>query len=164
MGIVSDIAIIATPVIILVGFMFTYKHLQASRNTRLAEVILSLTIQWDGTLVEEGRSKVDECGNESKVKARIEEEAKNPNRTELHKLVRVANFFDSLGALVAEGLVDCRVAYKLFGRPEDHYYNLYRSILEDTAYKDYFKCFIELHEAFTKEEAKLSRGKFRPFR
>lgn len=163
MDIVSDIAIIATPVIILVGFVLTYKHLQASRHTRLAQMILSMTAEWDGVLMEESRWKVDECGK--KLKSCIEKEAKKPNSKELHKLVRVANFFDSIGLLVMEGLLDVHMAYKLFGRAEDHHHNLYRSILEDPNYKDYFKYFVELNEVFTNEETRLfSKKKPRPFR
>lgn len=154
-GIASDIALIATPVIIVVGFIFAYRQLKASLNTRLAGFILSMSVHWDGRLMEESRRKVDESGQDLKV--RIEEAVNNHNDEELHKLVRVANFFDSLGALVTEGLIDCRVAYKLFGRTEDHYYNCYRPILENTNYKDYFKYFNELDQAFTKEEGKLSK-------
>lgn len=159
---IVDIAIIATPVIILVGFVFMYRQLKANQNTRLAQIILSMTEQWDGPVMKEGRRKVNACGTE--LKARIEKEQNDPNSEELYNLVGVANFFDSLGLLVMEGLIDTRVAFRLLGRAEDYHYNLYRPLLEEPNYKDYFKYFLELHDAFISEKAKLSKKKPRPFR
>lgn len=92
---------------------------------------------------------------------RIREEADKPDSQETATLVQVANFFDSLGLMVVEGLIDCPTAYKLFGRAEEHFYNLYRSILEDPKYKPYFQYFAELNELFTKEEARCSPAQAR---
>ena len=154
---IVNIAWIITPIVIGLGFFFAYRQLVATRNARMAEIILSITQQWDSPQMELSRRMVDQCGRH--LRERIEEEEGKPDSEDLRTLVRVANFFDSLGLLIMEGFLSCSMTYKLFGRAEEHFYNAYRSILEEPRYKEYFKYFVELHQAFTKEEARLSKKK-----
>jgi len=152
---IVNIAWIITPIVIGLGFFYARRQLAATRNARVAEIFLSITKQWDSSEMEESRCMIDQY-NSTRLRQRIEEENAKPGSKDLRLLVRVANFFDSLGLLVMEGLIGCSMAYKLFGRAEEHFYEAYRPILEDPRYKDYFRYFIELHQAFTKEKARPS--------
>jgi len=154
------IAIIATPIAIGAGFWFARRQLISQRNARTAEIILHITEHWDSEDMKKCRMKVHGLGDE--LKTTIEAEAKKRDSEEILNLVKVANFFDSLGLMVMEGLIPCPMAYQLFGRAEEEYYKYYRSMLEDAKYKDYFKYFIQLQEAFVKERARCSPAKPRP--
>lgn len=156
---VANIAAIATPIVILLGFIFAYKQWASYRNARMAQIILSITERWDSPTMEQSRSKVNTSG--SNLKSDIEQ-ADRTNSMDLYPLIMVANFFDALGLMVDEGFLDHKMCYKLFGRAEEHYYGMYREILEDQKYLDYFKYFIKLHQIFRKEAA--SRLKTKPRR
>ena len=160
MELAKFIAAIATPIAIGAGFWFARRQLIAQRNTRMAEIILHITERWDSNDMKECRMKVHGLGD--KLKATIEAEVGKPDSQEILNLVKVANFFDSLGLMVMEGFISCPMAYQLFGRAEEEYYNYYRSILEDARYKEYFQYFIQLHDAFVKEKARCSPIKPRP--
>lgn len=102
---------------------------------------------------------MSECGN------RLLEELKRAdkeNSADLCHLVAVANFFDFLGSMVMYGYFDVSTAYDLYWRAEEHYYELYRPILQDSDYKNYFECYQKLHEVFTQERASRSKSKPRP--
>lgn len=157
-----NIAIILTPIVIGGGFLYARRQLESTRNARMAQIILSISEQWDSKHMEESRHVVHACGD--KLRNRIEEEEGKEDSEALSTLVRVGNFFDSLGLLVIEGFIDCAMAYKLFGRAEEHFYNLYRPTLEEPKYKPYFEYFTELNEAFTKEKARCSPTQPRPVR
>ena len=154
MDIAVKIAIIVTPIFIVVGFIFTYRQLVASRAARMAEVIMRLTAQWDSDELKRSRHKVK--SNSERLKQGIEE-AHRSNSEELFDLVQVGNFFDTVGVLVAEGFLTRRIAYDLLGGPEESYFKIYRDILEDMEYKNALKYFIKLHEAFQNEEAERSK-------
>ena len=161
MSVAVSIAIIITPIVIGLGFVFAYKQLRASyrqwetmRAARMAQVILELAAHWDSNGLKESRRKVRE--NADRLKEAIEEATRN-NSEDLYDLVEVGNFFDTVGVLVMEGFVSCRIAYDLFGEPEENYYKTYKSILEDPEYKNSYKYFIQLHDAFKNEEAERSK-------
>jgi len=152
MDIAANIAIILTPIVIGGGFYFAYKHWkategqleatdrqwQATRNARMAQIILSLAQRWESQEIQKSRCKVSECGN------RLLEELKRAdkeNSADLCHLVAVANFFDFLGSMVMYGYFDVSTAYDLYWRAEEHYYELYRPILQDSDYKNYFECY-----------------------
>jgi len=159
---VVDIAVIITPILIGVGFAFAYKQWKAVRATRMAQVILELAVQWDSRELKESRYKVKQ--NAERLKQAIEEAHAN-NSKDLFDLTQIGNFFDTVGVLVTEGFLTCRIAYDLLGEPEGSYYEMYKSILEDPKYKNSYKYFIQLHEAFKKEEAgrsKMPRAPRRP--
>ena len=149
-----NVALIMTPIIIGAGFWFASNQLKATHNARMAEIVMSITQRWESKDMRESRRMVHGYGDT--LARRIKEEAEKPDSQELSTLVQVGNFFDSLGLLVVEGLIDCPMAYKLFGRAEEHFYNLYRPILEETRYKPYYQYFAELHQEFTKEKARCS--------
>jgi len=154
MNVAANIAMIITPILIGGGFYFAYREWQAMRATRMAQVILNLSSQWDGEELKESRQKVKR--NANRLKQAIEEAQKN-NSEDMFDLVQVGNFFDTLGVLVTEGFLTCRIAYDLFGAPEASYYNMYKPILDDPKYKDNYKYFIQLDEAFKNEEAERSK-------
>ena len=151
-------ATIITPILLIAAVIFAFTQWKTAQNARMAQIILSITEKWDSQHMEESRILVSKSGNELKRKI---EEADSSNSPDISVLVRVANFFDSLGAMVAEGFLSCKMGYRLFGRAEEHYYQLYRPILEDNRYSEYFKYFAELHKLFQKEEAAQSKTKRR---
>jgi len=168
MSIVVNIAIIITPIVIGLGFVFAYKQLrassrqwevasrqwQATRAARMAQVILEIAARWDSKDLKESRQKVNE--NAERLKEAIEQADAN-NSKDLYDLVEVGNFFDTLGVLVMEGFLSCRIAYDLLGGPEKNYYKVYKAVLEDPKYKNNYKYFIELDKAFENEEAERSK-------
>lgn len=168
MSVAVNIAMIITPILIGGGFYFAYRQwkvaqrqgqaslsqLEATRGARIAQVILELAARWDSKELKESRLKVNE--NAERLKESIEQADAN-NSKELFDLVAVGNFFDTVGVLVMEGFLSCGIAYDLLGGPEEYYYNVYKSILEDTKGKKHYKYFIQLHEAFRKEEAGRSK-------
>jgi len=162
MELAQTIAVIVTPIIIGVGFWFAHRQLNSQRNARMAEIILHITDHWDSNDMKKCRMKVHSLGD--KLKDKVEEETKNPNSLEILDLVKVANFFDSLGLMVMEGFISCPMAYQLFGRAEEEHYGYYRKLLEDAGYKPYFQYFTQLHEAFGKEKARCSPTRPRPVR
>ena len=142
--------------VIVAGFIFAYRQWASYRNARMAQIILSITERWDSPEMEQSRCKINQSGTNLKQDI---EAADEKNSEDLCRLVMVANFFDAVGLMVMEGFLDSRICYNLFGRAEEHYYEAYRSILEDTKYKDYFRYVGELHEAFKSEAAKRSQAK-----
>lgn len=154
MSVVVNVAIIITPILIAVGFVFAYRQWEATRATRTAEVVIQLSTHWDSRELKKSRQKVKE--NAERLKQAIEEAHAN-NSEDLFDLVQVGNFFDTLGVLVTEGFLTRRIAYDLLSGPEESYYKMYKSILEDPKYKNNYKYFIQLHEAFKNEEAERSK-------
>ena len=155
----KSIAVIATPIAIGVGFWFARRQLQSGRNARMAQIVISLGSIWESREIREGRCKVTECGGNLKDKLN---DAYRKNSPELCILVGVGNFFDHMGVMVMEGQLDCRIAYDLYWRAEEHYYNLYRPILKDPEYKDYLVNFQRLHDVFENERTRRSKQKPRP--
>jgi len=133
MSFAVDIAVIIAMILIGVGFGFAYKQWEAGRATRMAQVILKLAAQWDSIGLKESRHKIKE--NAERLKQAIEEAHAN-NSKDLFDLVQAGNFFDTVGALVAEGFLARRIAYDLLAGPEENYYNMYKSIPEDPKYKN----------------------------
>ena len=146
-----DIGLIATPVVIFIGFLFAYKQWRATRNARMAGIVMSITAQWDSPGMKESRRAVNALNY--KLKEEIYE-ADRKNLPELYTLLEVANFFDALGLLIVEGLLSRRLGYRLFGRAEERYYELYRPVIEQGEFSGYLKCFPKLHDAFKREAAK----------
>ena len=154
MSVAVNIAIIITPILIGIGFAFAYKQWEATRAARMAQLILEIAARWDSKELKESRQKVSE--NAERLKQAIEEANAN-NSEDLYDLVEVGNFFDTVGVLIMEGFLSCRIAYDLLGEPEGNYYKVYKPILEDPKYKNNYKYFVQLHEAFRNEEAGRSK-------
>ncbi len=153
MSTVADVGLILTPIIIGVGFFFAYRQWVASRNARMAAIILSITERWDSPDMIISRARVSKSGNNLRAEM---ERADADSSQDFQELAKVANFFDTLGLLVMEGFIDCPMGYTLFGRAEEHYYELYRPIIETPHYTESIKYFKQLHEAFKAEAAKRS--------
>ncbi len=159
LDIIANYAVIATPIVIGVGFYFAYRQWQAARNARIAQVIVSLMSQWDSPKMAESRRKVNESGPnlESDYK-----KADKANAIEAYSsFTEVSNFFDGLGALVAEGYLDVAIAFDVWGKAEKTYYGLYEPMLKNKNYEEYVLCFQKLHDLFVKEEARRSKVKRR---
>lgn len=157
LDIIVSAAIITTPIIIVIGFYFAYGQWQAMRNARIAQVVISLMSVWDSPEMAESRRKVNESGDNLK---RDYESADKANQIEAYSsLIRVANFFDELGVLVAEGFLQTCVAYGVFGKAEKTYYRLYEPMITTKQYEGYVQYFVKLHELFIKEEARHSTAK-----
>jgi len=149
---------IVTPLLLVGAIAFAYTQWRSAQNARMAQILLSITERWDSPDMEASRCKGAECGNQLTAKI---EEADTENSSDLGALVMVANFFDTIGVMIVEGLLDCKMGYKLFGRAAEYYYQLYRPLLEDARYEDYFKYFIDLHRLFAKEETAQLKPKRR---
>ncbi len=159
LDIIVNIAIIATPVIIAVGFYFTYGQWQAMRNARMAQVIISLMSVWDSPEMAESRRKVNESSSSLQ---KDYEAADKANQIEAYSsFIQAANFFDELGVLVAEGFLECSIAYEVFSKAEKTYYRLYEPMITSKQYEGYVQYFVKLHDLFVKEEARRSPVKMR---
>lgn len=158
-SIIVDIALVATPIVIAVGFYFAYAQWVSIRKARMAELVTLITSRWDSPEIVESRHKVNECGFNLK---KVWEDADKTNEIESYSsLIRVANFFDALGVQVGEGFLDISIAYDLFGKAEKTYYRLYDPLINAREYEDYVPYFRRLHELFIKEEARRSHVKQR---
>ena len=157
--IITNIALILTPVVIGVGFYFSHRQLVSARNARMASIILGVTARWDSKEIAESRIRVNQLGSQL---AKTIEEENDKFREDLCVLVRVANFYDALGLLVMEGFLSRSMAYDFFGVSEEHYYSLYHGIIENPKFSSYLQCFQRLHETFKKDAA--SRSKEEPRR
>lgn len=147
-------ALIATPVIILGGFIFAWWQLKSMRNARVAELMVALGNMWDSDGMAESRRKITESGKNIQ---RDYEAADKANQIEVFtSYTRVANFFDELGALVAEGLLDVRIAYDVWGKAEKTYYAIYEPMITTPKYEEYVQYFAQLHDLFTIEKARRS--------
>jgi len=152
-------ALIATPIIIAIGLYFAYRECVSVRNARIAQTIVSLMSVWDSDGMAESRRKVNESGKNLQVDYEVSDEKNELDSYTSY--IRVANFFDGLGALVAEGYLDVRIAYDHLGKAEKTYYMFYEPMITSSKYEGYVRYFIKLHELFTKEEARRSKTKQR---
>lgn len=159
LDIIVSAAIIATPIIIAIGFYFAYGQWQATRKARMAQVVISLMSVWDSPEMAESRRKVNESGSNLK---KDYESADKANQIEAYgSFIRVVNFFDGLGVLVTEGFLETAIAYDLFGKAEKTYYRLYEPMITMREYEGYVPYFVKLHDLFVKEEARRSEVKQR---
>jgi len=157
LDIVVNAAVIATPIAIALGFYFAYGQWQATRKARMAQVVISLMSVWDSPEMAESRRKVNESGSNLR---KDYESADKANQIEAYgSFIRVVNFFDGLGVLVAEGFLEIAIAYDLLGKAEKTYYRLYEPIFTTREYEGYVPYFAKLHELFIKEEARRSKVK-----
>ena len=159
MSVAGDVGLILTPIIIAVGFYFAHRQLKSTRNARMSEIVMAITARWNSAELEESRGRINRLGSDL---AKTLEEANASNSDDLYSLVRVANFYDALGLLVMEGSLARSMAYDLFGRAEEHYYSLYKPVLENPKFKGFLDCFQQLHDTFKAEAA--SRSKTEPRR
>jgi len=153
----ANIALIVTPIVIAIGFYFAYKQWASIRKARMADIVISLTNTWDSERMAESRRAVNLSGES--LKKDYQKAIENKEEAAFGSLTRLGDFFDALGVLVAEGLLECKIAYDLFGEVEKYYYNFYKSVIADTDYKDYVPYFSRLHQLFTKEEGCRSKTK-----
>ena len=157
LSITADIALIVTPIVIAIGFRIAHEQWASIRKARMADIVISLTNTWDSTLLAESRQAVSLSGESLKKDYQKVDESNE--EAAFGSLTRVGDFFDALGVLVAEGLLECKIAYDLFGEAEKYYHNIYKSVIADTNYKDYVPYFSRLHELFIKEEGCRSKTK-----
>jgi hypothetical protein len=152
-----DIAAIATPIVIGVGFYFAWAQWRSLRKSRMAEVVLMMSNRWDSPEMAASRQGVTSSGED--LRTEYESALKARQLEAFTTLTAVGDFFDTLGVLCCEGYLKCKIAYDLFGAVEEYYWNLYKPILESTEHKDYLPYFTRLHELFVKEEAARCRIK-----
>ena len=152
----SKIAIIATPIFITIGFLFAYRQIISNRNTRMAQVILSITTRWDNLEMRESRALINRLGKDLEQSIKT---AQTNSSEELYTLLIVADFFDVLGSLVVEGLLDSKIAYGLYCVAEEHYYKLYRSAIDEHKFTNSYEYFERLHNAFSKVAGHRSKEK-----
>lgn len=155
----EKVATIAVPFLIGAGFYFAWKQFDAIRRARMAETILSLAERWDSQPLEDSRRAVNKAGTPQQLKSAIEK-AHHDDDPGLCLLIRVGNYFDTVGEIVNRGYLDKNMVYDLLGPPALHYAQCYSSILKDTEHKGKFKCFQDLDEALQK--VKTSKLKARP--
>jgi len=155
-----QIANILMPVVIAFGFWFAWRQVDAIRRARMAEIILMLYERWDSNFLEESRKALYELGSGQAVKKEIIK-AHEEKLPALYPLVRVGNFFDTVGALVTQGFLDKEVAFKLMGTAFETYKGLYKDILIEPRFRGFLKCFTELDEIFDKIKASQSKVKAR---
>ena len=157
LDIIVNYAVIATSIVIGIGFYFAYKQWQTARNTRIAQVIISLMNQWDSPQMAKSRQMVNKSGSNLQ---KDYEKADEINAIEVYtSFTRVADFFDELGVLVSRGYLDVAIAFDDWGKAEKTYYRLYEPMLSQKKYEGYAVCFLKLHELFLKEEARRSKVK-----
>jgi hypothetical protein len=114
---------------------------------------------WDSPEMAEARRKVNESG--SKLKQDYEVADKNYQIEAYGSLIRVINFFDMLGVLVANGYLDLDLAYDMYGKAEKTYHRLYEPLISAREYEGYVPYFMELHNLLIKEEARRSKSRER---
>jgi len=149
----KEISLILTPLILVAGFYLAWRQFDAIRRARMAELIIRLYEGWDAPLMEGSRQKLSEINDAEAIKNAIIGAEKSEN---LYPLIRVANFFDTVGSLVCHGFLDKKIAYDLMGTAFETYDDLYASILHDPQRKAFLRCFRDLGEIFTKEKASRS--------
>jgi len=156
----TSAATLIAPLILLAGFYFAWRQFDAARKQRMSEIALKLVERWDSPALEESRKKLNELGTKEKVKAAmVGEEA---NSDELYVLARVGNFFDTVGALVAEGYLDKEIAYDLMAPPFETYYGLYKGLIDDPSTTDYFPCIKKLESIFAKVKGSRKKTEAKP--
>ncbi len=124
----------------------------------MSQVILSLSEEWHSEPMQRSRAAVN------KQKDNIQQDLAQAQKSvgqDVYDLTRVSDFFDTLGLLVMEGFLSCRIAYDVLGEPEEYYHNIYKPILEDQSTGKFYFYFSELHKAFTSERACRLKSKAR---
>lgn len=151
-------ATIAVPILVVIAILFAYTQWRSAQNARMTQILLTIAERWECKDMEISRRLINTSSTAKELKHKIDE-ADKANAEELIPLVRVANFFDTLGVMVVEGLLNSRMAFKLFGSAKNHYYDKYLQIFEDAVTKPYFRYFVELHQIFINEKAALNKPK-----
>lgn len=159
MDIAVQIAMILTPIVIGIGFYFAWVQWSSMRKARMAQLVMSIFQQWSSAQMINARQAVNLSG--SSLKNAFESAEKTNDIKFFSEYSLVVNFFDTLGVLVCEGYLECRVAFDMFGKTEKHYYNLYEDTIKATEFKGYVPYFLKLHELFIQEEACRSSVKKR---
>lgn len=147
--ILAYIGMVITPLLLGGAIWLAVNQWKSGRNTRIAQIMLSITERWDSKEMEESRHAIFQF-EPKELKKAIDEADKN-NSQELYKLIRVANFFDTVGLMVVEGLLHCETTYRLFGEAEANVHKYYAPILTDPNQGKFFKYFNALHQEFQNE-------------
>ena len=153
--ILAYIGMIVTPLLLGGAIWLAVYQWKSGRNTRIAQIMLSITERWDSKEMEESRYTIFQ--HKPKELRNAINEADENNSQELYKLIRVANFFDTVGLMVVEGLLHCETTYRLFGEAEANAYKYYAPILSDPKQAKFFRYFNELHKEFQDEAIKEAR-------
>lgn len=147
---------IAVPIVMGFGFYIAWKQLDAIKRARTAETILSLYTRWDSERMENSRKALMGLNDSVAIKNKIKQTHRSGS-DELYPLIRVANFFDTVGSVVYRGYLDKYVAYDLMGDAFDKFSQLYSGILLDPEYKNFFRCFQDLDDIFKKVKGERAK-------
>ena len=147
----ANLAGIATPIVIAIGFYFAYRHWEALLADRVAQIILSISEQWNS----EGMRKARQLtySYEKNLPAKIKELA-DANSPKWYELMSVPNFFDTLGLIVMEGLIPRPMAYRIFGETTLNYSLLYEPTIKEPGQEIYWPYLIRLVAVFNEEKPK----------
>jgi len=118
LGLIAGV-ILAIVAIIQLGHM---------RKARLSELIATLGQTWDSKLLMDARQRANELADAGKLKQAIDDGGK-ANSEEFFILMRIPNFFDSIGAMVEHGDLPKKLAKELFEKPAARYWELYGNAL-----------------------------------
>jgi len=146
-----DLAEIATPIVIAIGFFFAYRHWKTLQAARMAQIILSISERWDSEEIMRGRRLTYDY--ERNLTAKLKELG-DANSHEWYELTSVPNFFDTLGSIVMEGLLSRSMAYKLFGETALNYFRLYQPSMQEPGQELYWQYFISLITVLNEEKPK----------
>jgi hypothetical protein len=118
------------------------------RKARLSELIATLGQTWDSKLLMEARQRANELANTGKLKQAIDDGGK-ANSEEFFILMRIPNFFDSIGAMVEHGDLPTKLAKELFEKPAGRYWELYGNALSaiDLEGVSHFRQLVERFQA-----------------
>lgn len=103
--------------------MLTRKATQSEEKSRHSELLMTITQQWETDALVRARQAIAE--HEGDLAEKIEEFLENKNER-YFDLIRVGNFFESIGLLVKQGYLSLTDATLLFGTVVKAYYKIYR--------------------------------------
>lgn len=160
----SHVALIATPIVIAIGFWFARKQLMCNKNANMSEIILDISARWQSAEMERSRRVIRE--NKERLGETIVTAYESDTQEQYYDLVRVADFFDALGLMVVEGFLDRKIAYSMFGEVEKVYFDWYRPIFEAPKphFGVYLKYFKSLHDVFEPMERATPRKWWQRFK
>ena len=131
-------ATIATPILILIGALFACRQWMSTRNSRMADIVLTLLQRWESEEMQRSRRAVSQYSSGKNLLEAVKK-ADEERLDSLCDLVAVGNFFDGLGVLLKHGYLEITAAYDLFWRAEEFYYALYGGVIQVKTYENYLE-------------------------
>lgn len=129
--------------IIIVLVFWQVKHMKDIRNS---EMFMRAFEMWESPILISSREaimKASEGGDANRLHEKIKE-YETTDREKYLELIRVGDFFESLGCLEQDGLLDFELLYNYFGAAFCNYYDLYKPWIDEwrkAGEKELFKCF-----------------------